>query len=775
MSRPAKHFYDFDRFRLDPADQVLLRDDEIVSLTQKAFDVLLVLIERRGQTVSKDELMARVWPDTFVEESNLSQNIYTLRKVLGQTDDGQDFIKTIPKRGYRFVVDVRQTRAEEPPPPSATAFVPTSAAVPALINQERITVPLDLRAETQAASAGESAAISLPAEAAAVGGQKIVPAEPINPTPASVNRGGLAGWIAQHKWLTAGLGVLLLLAAGLILWRRAEDFASSGSTGRMIVSSLTNTGNIACAALSPDGKYVAYGVNDSPQRSSLWLMQTVTLTSQQIIAPAEIQYHALTFTPDGQFIYYVARANNAVRTLYRVPLLGGPSKKLLENADSGVSFSPDGAHFVYRSAADERRESVLIVANADGSQARQLATNKYPDGFREPAWSPDGKEIACALGQPEGHTDMQVVTVRVADGTMRTITKQRWRWIGQLAWLANGRDLVMVAGDQPAAPFQIWRLNYARGAAERVTNDVNFYNRLSLAPVARTLIALQRRQVTNVWLLPRAQPERAQQITFGAGGYRGHLAWTPDDKLVYDSETGNAATLSMMNADGSQPRQLMSDLANRAYVGHATVSPNNRYVVFASDLGGTRHIWRMSIDGSNHVQLTNGAGEDEPHCTPDNRWVVYTRLERSGAEGPSIWRVSIDGGEATQLTTAFTTAPAVSPDGKLLACWQSTPGELWRLAVYPIEGGQPIKIFLQQLQNVSPVRWTRDGRGLTYANNPIGPAQLWEQPLAGGAPQLLAEFASDRLFGFDWSPDGKQLACVRGLWTMNVVMLKDFD
>lgn len=767
MSAPAKHFYDFDHFRLDPAERVLLRDGEMLSLTQKAFDVLLVLIERRGQTVSKDELMQRVWPDTFVEESNLSQNIYTLRKVLGQTGDGQEFIKTIPKRGYRFMADVRETRAEEPPP--------KIAAAPVLISQERITVPLDLREEVQAATEEDSAAGSLPAEAAPVKVQQIIPAEPTNPTPTSINRRGLVGWSAQHKWLTAGLIILLLLAAGIILWPRgASDFAASDSAGRMTITSLTNTGNIACAALSPDGKYVAYGVNDNPQRSSLWLMQTATLTSQQIVAPAEVQYHALTFTPDGQFIYYVARQNNALRTLYRVPLLGGPSRKLIEKVDSAVSFAPDSARFVYRTSADERRAAVLMIANADGTGARELAASKYPDPFRDPAWSPDGQEIACAIGNSEGRADMRVVAVRVADGTMRPITTQRWHWIGQMAWLPNGRGLMMVAGEQPAAPFQIWRLDSTSGAAERVTNDANFYNRLSLAPAARTLIALQRRQVTNVWLLPRAQPERAQQITFGAGGYRGQLAWTPDGKLVYDSETGNTASLSMMNADGSQQRSLTSDPANRAYVGHATVSPDNRYIVFSSDLGGVRHIWRMNIDGSNHVQITNGAGEDEPSCTPDNRWVVYTRLERAGAPHPTIWRVSMDGGEAKQLTTAFTTAPAVSPDGKLLACWQSAPGELGRLAVYPIEGGQPVKIFPQQL-NSSPARWTPDGSGLTYADNPIGPAQLWVQPLVGGAPQLLAEFASDRIFGFDWSPDGRQLACVRGLWAMNVVLLKDFN
>ncbi len=73
------------------------------------------------------------------------------------------------------------------------------------------------------------------------------------------------------------------------------------------------------------------------------------------------------------------------------------------------------------------------------------------------------------------------------------------------------------------------------------------------------------------------------------------------------------------------------------------------------------------------------------------------------------------------------------------------------------------------------IRWTPDGRFLTYDENPIGPAKLWLQPVERGEPKLLTEFVSDRIFGFDWSPDGKRLAVVRGLWSANIVLIKDFQ
>jgi DNA-binding winged helix-turn-helix (wHTH) protein len=102
MSQQTKRFYEFDRFRIDLTERALLCEGQFVPLTQKAFEVLLALVERHGGIASKEELMAKVWPDTIVEESNLAQNIYTLRKALGQTPDGEGYIVTVPRRGYRF-------------------------------------------------------------------------------------------------------------------------------------------------------------------------------------------------------------------------------------------------------------------------------------------------------------------------------------------------------------------------------------------------------------------------------------------------------------------------------------------------------------------------------------------------------------------------------------------------------------------------------------------------------------------------------------------------
>src|SRR5712691_9499771 len=105
MTQRTRHFYEFGRFRIDEGERVLLREGQPVPLAPKVFDTLLALVKDRGHVLEKERLMKELWPDTFVEESNLTYNISQLRKTLG---DGERYIETIPRRGYRFTAQVRE-------------------------------------------------------------------------------------------------------------------------------------------------------------------------------------------------------------------------------------------------------------------------------------------------------------------------------------------------------------------------------------------------------------------------------------------------------------------------------------------------------------------------------------------------------------------------------------------------------------------------------------------------------------------------------------------
>ena len=130
MAQQDNHSYEFGRFRLKPAERVLLREGEPVPLTPKVFDILVTLVEHGGQVVAKDDLMKRVWPNTFVEEGNLTQNISLLRKALGESPGGVQFIETVPRRGYRFVADTNQSWGEDVKPEIRDIEIESSPVVP---------------------------------------------------------------------------------------------------------------------------------------------------------------------------------------------------------------------------------------------------------------------------------------------------------------------------------------------------------------------------------------------------------------------------------------------------------------------------------------------------------------------------------------------------------------------------------------------------------------------------------------------------------------------
>ncbi len=137
MEQQENHSYEFGRFRLDTADRVLFREGEPVPLTPKVYDILITLVEKSGQVVEKDDLMRRVWPTTFVAEGNLTQNISLLRKALGESAGGTQFIETVPRRGYRFVADISLTIPIQKPTNgngNQTALDELSAAPQALVS-----------------------------------------------------------------------------------------------------------------------------------------------------------------------------------------------------------------------------------------------------------------------------------------------------------------------------------------------------------------------------------------------------------------------------------------------------------------------------------------------------------------------------------------------------------------------------------------------------------------------------------------------------------------
>jgi len=287
-------------------------------------------------------------------------------------------------------------------------------------------------------------------------------------------------------------------------------------------------------------------------------------------------------------------------------------------------------------------EYALMLANADGNGIQKLATRQGPDYFSPtgPAWSPDGKIIACPVRNLTGSVHFELIGVDVERATEITISSQKWRSIDQLAWLSDGSGLVMTANENDffGRDEQVWQVSYPRGEAHRLTSDLNGYGGLSLSADSNTLALVQTDRRSNLWLIPGTDATRARQILRGPENIRlgGGFSWTADGKIIYSSKANGNWDIWIMDANGSNQRQLTVD-AHDDLVPVAT--PNNDHIVFVSTRAGAAQLWRMDIDGSNQQQLTNGCGDHFPRVTPDGKWVVYEKCVSYDVE--MIYKVSL--------------------------------------------------------------------------------------------------------------------------------------
>jgi serine/threonine protein kinase len=588
--------------------------------------------------------------------------------------------------------------------------------------------------------------------------------------------------IKIKNYKTPALIVALVLLVGLglytLLRRPTAPTKTAAAFQNIEFIRLTNTGRVKDAVISPDGKYVVY-VAQNGGKESIWLKQVTSSNNVEIVPPAEKQFYGSTFSRDSNQLYYIAKElNNSIGVLHRVPALGGVSAKLIVDVDGPISLSPDDKQiaFVRGSSGGER---ALMLAKADGSEERKLASRTGYDAFSfgGPAWSPDGKSIACGAGRTDQTGPyMSVVAVEVADGSVKPLTTQKWKGIGRLWWLQDGQGLILTATDYGRrSPSQLWYLSYANGEARRITRDLQDYNGVSLTSDSTALVSTQTQTISGVWNAPDNDADRAKQILsnkydgFGYGFYS-RFSWTPDGQIIYTSLLHGTPSIWAMTAEGTGNKQLTPDSSSNSF---PSVTSDSRYVVFVSDRTGFTNVWRMDADGHNEKQLTNGEDDSWAWCSPDGKWVVYHSLVLGKR---TLRRVSINGGDPEELTDYPSNCPVVSPDGKWISCYYRAETKApWKLAIIPFDGGPPVKTF-DVPQNVvfrSLVRWTPDGLALAYITSRNGISNIGIQPLDGGTAKQITYFKSDQIFWFDWSPDGRQLGVSRGAVTSDVVLIKD--
>jgi len=645
--------------------------------------------------------------------------------------------------------------------------IDAEAEVERSVAPERLSAPSTRSSQTSVSVPSGSApsTVSQVAQSLTVG----TPPAPTNVSSAEY----VVNQIKSHKKafvLTGIIALAVLVGIAFALYK----FISGRQKGTISLEAakftrLTTTGNATGAAISPDGKWLVH-VQDDGEQKSLWLRQVAVANSNtQIVPPAHVRFFGVAFSPDGNYVYYTVREGmQDTGTLYQVPVLGGTPRKLFTGVKTSISFSPDGKQIAYFDFYED--EDRLMVANADGSGQRQLAMRHgdeyfYRGDFSGVSWSPDGKTLASPIASTNENY-MSVATVSVATGEVRFLTPRRWLLVRQALWFDSG-TILATTEERTAEAFSIWQISYPSGAAQKLTNDLNSYPIISLTADREQIAAVKTELDDNIWVLPAFDASRATQITQGRN-LVGSPAWMPDGRLVFAVKGTVGGDLYLVDLISGSRKQLTAEAGDNIA---PSVSPDGRFIVFLSTRTGALHIWRMDIDGSNLKQLTDKAEDEDTNLSPDGKWVTYT----SCLNKCTVWKVSTDGGQPIQMTDKSSEDPVFSPDGKQIAClYLEQPNAQYKFAILPSEGGPPVNTFTFPTEGTANLRWSVDGRALIYGVTQKGVTNLWAQPIDGSAPKQLTTFASERIFNFDISRDGKQVALSRGMQTSDVVLISNF-
>ncbi|MEZ5344692.1 MAG: LpqB family beta-propeller domain-containing protein [Pyrinomonadaceae bacterium] len=598
---------------------------------------------------------------------------------------------------------------------------------------------------------------------------------------------------AAHRrsaWmLPAALVVLaVVLAAGA--WYYLPVFSKSGGTtfNNVQVSRLTNDGNAHAAAVSPDGKFAAY-VNTQDGKPRLFVRQISTGSNVEVVPATDKAFLQPTFSPDGEFIYYVL-LDRGVGTLYRVSTLGGDSTEITVDVDSSVTFSPDGTRLAfYRHDATNGGDTLMVSGNLGKDLIPVVSSKDFGlNEITDVVWTNDSDKILVAGTRSEGSSNpsTKILIAGIKDKKIlegeefEPVNSGGWQTIRSIRWLKDDSGIVFIGQKSIEQSRQIWHFSFAERKVNSVTTDTSDYASLSISEDGNTIVSDKVDRISGLSLFSPASKE-LKQLLPESKNFMGHLGISQmdDGKILYSKLSGDEVNIYLMDQEGSNERRLTK---GGKFNIHSSVSGDGKYILFASNRSGSYSIWRMNTDGSDPKQLTAAKNSNDvfPRTTKDGKTVFFGRQANDGGKG-QLMKVSIDGGESSPFIPQSETSELlarVSPDGGSIAFTSFTyDKELKKfkhlLRIASIDGGD----FVEQTHEFEfdirkNFEWSPDGKSITFAKR-SGIDNLYRLNIEDAKESEITNFNSGNLINFAWSKDGKDVFLVRGIINSDLVLIKD--
>lgn len=695
--------YEFGSFLADTGKCILARDGEVVPLSLKAFEILVLLIEHRGQVVAKDEILRLIWPDTVVEENNLARHISALRKALDEQPNQHRYILTIPGHGYRFVAQVREVEDD------GTAF---QRPVPNKVHETVTTAPLATVAPFP------------------------VPVEPVITKREAMRRG-----VVRH-WRKLGMLLLALIVLGYVLSLvRPRSPGDSPALQRKLWQLTFDAGLESEPTWSPDGRMMAYSA-DRGGNFDLWL-QPVGEGNPMRVTTSPAHDWQPDWAPEGNRLVF--RSEREGGGLYVVPVLGGTERKVA-NFGYRPRWSPEGNRILFYSFMLRNNTAEIpkvYWVGLEGEQPHEVLSGFLRE-FRtfRVAWHPDGQRIsiwgnhrqqgwgfwtaALTGGTPIKSEFARQVSAQLQDAEV-TLADFSWSASGQALYFEGVARRVRNLWKVEVEPSS---LRWVAGP-ERLTTGTGMDTDLALSRDGKKLAFTVRAERTRIWSLP---------FDAAAGKVKG------EGQPVTDA--GIDPRFPDLSPDG-QRLVFATPRAGKWELRSKQLKEGTEKLLVADDF--SRAVPRLSRDGLwLAYRRARATTAERPH--PERTLVL---LPTSGGEEQLL----------TTPTALADLAWDWSKDGQWIlgGCDRQSPGRMM-LVLFPLAAAPHAETQMRIIasppdENLYQARYAPDERWISFCAAKItdaGVSSIFVIPPTGGAriPITEGKFFDDKP---RWSPDGRTL------------------
>lgn len=626
--------YQFDNFLVNAGLRAVFRGDERVALTPKVFDLLMIFVASPGEVLEKRELMDRLWPNTFVEESNLTQNVAVLRKALGDDSKPNRVIATIPGRGYQFVADVRKIEKKEEEPVVAQGVETSRPSVFWFVSVGVVLVLAAVGFLYLFMAGAEAPVVVRPVQVTTWSGLDLFP---------SISPDGNSVVFSSDRT------------------GRFEIFSKQFVQGAAEVQLTSDGGQNFQAEYSPDGSQIAY---HSRERRGIWVIPSTGGTPRRLTEfgsnPA--------WSPDGREIAFQsvelvdvsADTRNALApsTIWRVPAQGGTPEQVTQTGQpagghGSPDWAPDGKRIAFDVndwASSEIWTVDLKTGNCQQIFEKNLAPESLTAARSEPVYDPRGGAVYFATD-----VGLSIEWVRLnADGRATGEPEKIHDTTGSRArYVSLSREGRRIAFSSLSISSNIWSSPIGNGGnaaapapAQLTANASTRSSSPAFSPDGSRLafIIFNPGTPPHVWTM-NIDGSDLKQLPDSVG----HSPWWIADgnRIVFTRISNDSTELWSAAADGSSTRPVASFGARNRF--YSRISPDGSSAVFNSTQDGTINMWMLNTTGGDPVQLTF---DEElagfPAWSPDGKWIAF-QIKRGTDTHVAL--IGKDGGAVTQLTS----------------------------------------------------------------------------------------------------------------------------